>query len=67
MIALGGMYDLWGAIIGGILVTFLNYEWLHYFGEFEAIVYGAILLLGTIFLPKGLVSLPGLMRNWFRR
>lgn len=66
MIALGGMHDIWGAIIGGLLITFLNYEWLHYFGELEIIVYGAILLLGTIFLPRGLVSIPGIVKNWFR-
>ena len=66
MIALGGMHDIWGAIIGAILITFLNYEWLHYFGELEVIVYGAILLLGTMFLPNGLVSVPGILKNWFR-
>ena len=54
MIALGGMYNIWGAIIGAGLITFLSYEWLHYFEEFEVIVYGAILLLVTIFLPHGL-------------
>jgi len=47
-----------GAIIGAILITFLSNEWLHYFGEFEIIVYGAILLLVTIFLPQGLVGVP---------
>ena len=66
MIALGGMYNIWGAIIGAGLITFLSYEWLHYFEEYEVIVYGAILLLVTIFLPKGLVGVPGIVRNWFR-
>jgi len=66
MIALGGMYNIWGAIIGAGLITFLSYEWLHYFEEYEVIVYGAILLLVTIFLPKGLVGVPGIVRDWFR-
>lgn len=66
MIALGGMYNIWGAIIGAGLITFLSYEWLHYFEEYEVIVYGAILLLVTIFLPKGLVGVPGIVRNWFK-
>jgi branched-chain amino acid transport system permease protein len=65
MIALGGMYNIWGAIIGACLITFLSYEWLHYFEEYEVIVYGAILLLVTIFLPKGLVGVPGIVRGWF--
>jgi branched-chain amino acid transport system permease protein len=67
MIALGGMHDIWGAIIGAVLITFLSNEWLHYFEEFEIIVYGAILLLVTVFLPHGLVGLPGIVRGWFRR
>jgi branched-chain amino acid transport system permease protein len=66
MIALGGMYNIWGAIIGAGLITFLSYEWLHYFEEFEVIVYGAILLLVTIFLPKGLVGAPKIVKSWFR-
>jgi len=67
MIALGGMHSIWGAVIGSGLMTFLSYEWLHYFGEFEVIVYGAILLLVTIFLPHGLVGVPGIVKGWLRR
>jgi branched-chain amino acid transport system permease protein len=67
MIALGGMHDIWGAIVGAFLVTFLSFEWLHYFEEFEIIVYGIILLLVTIFLPHGLVGIPGILKGWFRR
>jgi branched-chain amino acid transport system permease protein len=67
MIALGGMYNIWGAIIGAGLITFLSYEWLHYFEEFEVIVYGAILLLVTIFLPQGLVGAPKIVKSWFRK
>ena len=66
MIALGGMHNIWGAVIGACLITFLSYEWLHYFEEFEVIVYGAILLLVTIFLPKGLAGVPGIVKGWFR-
>jgi len=66
MIALGGMYNIWGAIIGAILLTFLNYEWLHYFKEFEVIIYGLILLLVTIFLPNGLIGVPESIRKLVR-
>jgi len=66
MIALGGMHQIWGAIIGAFLITFLSYEWLHFFGEFEIIVYGGILLLVTIFLPHGLAGIPGIIKGWFR-
>jgi branched-chain amino acid transport system permease protein len=67
MIALGGMHNIWGAIIGAGLITFMSYEWLHYFEELEVIVYGAILLIITIFLPDGLVGVPGIIKDWVRR
>ena len=68
MITLGGMHSIWGALLGAGLITFLNYEWLHYFEEFEVIVYGAILLLVVIFLPDGLAGLAASLKNaWERR
>jgi len=67
MIALGGMHNIWGAIIGAGLITFMSYEWLHYFKELEVIVYGAILLIITIFFPNGLVGVPGIIKDFFRR
>ncbi|MEE8553817.1 MAG: branched-chain amino acid ABC transporter permease [Desulfobacterales bacterium] len=67
MIALGGMHNIWGAIIGAGLITFMSYEWLHYFEELEVIVYGAILLIITIFFPNGLVGVPGIIKDLVRR
>ncbi len=67
MIALGGMYNIWGAIIGAILITFLSMEWLHFFGEFEIMVYGAILLIVTMFMPDGIAGVPAMLGKWMRR
>lgn len=67
MITLGGMHTLWGAIIGSVLIAFLSLEWLHFFEEFEIVVYGAILLVVTIFLPNGLAGVPAMLRNRLRR
>jgi branched-chain amino acid transport system permease protein len=67
MIALGGMHSIWGAVIGAVLIAFLSFEWLHFFGEFEIVVYGLVLLLVTIFLPEGLVGLPAKISAWMRR
>jgi branched-chain amino acid transport system permease protein len=67
MIALGGMHDIWGAIIGAFLITFLSFEWLHFFEEFEVIVYGIILLLVIVFLPHGLAGVPHMIKDWLRR
>jgi branched-chain amino acid transport system permease protein len=67
MIILGGMHSLWGAVVGAALITFLSYEWLHYFEEAEVMVYGAIILVIVIFLPGGLVSIPQKMRSLWAR
>jgi branched-chain amino acid transport system permease protein len=67
MIALGGMHSIWGAIVGAILVAFLSMEWLHFFESYEIVVYGLILLVVTVFLPKGLVGVPAMIRERFRR
>lgn len=58
MVMVGGMQSLWGAILGTVLMTFVGNEWLQVFADFEILVYGAILLVIALFLPKGLVSLP---------
>ena len=63
MIALGGMHNLWGAIVGAVIISFLSYEWLQYFEELEVLVYGAILLVFTVFIPQGLVGIPELIRE----
>jgi branched-chain amino acid transport system permease protein len=53
MVVIGGMASIWGSLLGASLLTLLP-EWLHAFSEFEMIVYGLILMLVMIFLPKGL-------------
>ncbi|MCU0575006.1 MAG: branched-chain amino acid ABC transporter permease [Syntrophobacteraceae bacterium] len=63
MVMMGGMQSLWGAIIGTVLMTFVGNEWLHHFAELEIVVYGAILLIVALFLPSGLISLPGLLKR----
>jgi branched-chain amino acid transport system permease protein len=57
MVMVGGMQSLWGALLGTVLLTFIGNEWLQVFADFEILVYGAILLVVALFLPKGLVSL----------
>ncbi len=53
MVVIGGMASVWGALLGASLLTLLP-EWLHAFSEFEMVVYGLILMLVMIFLPRGL-------------
>jgi len=67
MIILGGMHSVWGAIVGAMLITFLSYEWLHYFEDAEVMVYGVIILFIVIFLPGGLVSIPEKVKSLWAR
>lgn len=53
MVVIGGMASIWGALLGASLLTLLP-EWLHAFSEFEMVVYGLILMVVMIFLPRGL-------------
>jgi branched-chain amino acid transport system permease protein len=67
MVVVGGMHNIWGALLGTWLLTFLGYEWLHVFRDFDILVYGAILLGVVMFLPDGLVALvPRMSRVWKR-
>ncbi len=56
MIVLGGMYSLWGALLGGAFLSLLP-EVLHRLEDMEVMIHGLILLLTLIFLPRGLVGL----------
>lgn len=55
-VILGGSGTLTGPIVGALSVTFLP-ELLRFADSFRLITYGLILVVATIFLPKGLVPL----------
>ncbi len=54
MVVLGGMASLVGSVIGAVLLTLLP-QYLVVFAEYEWLMYGLILMLVMIFMPKGLV------------
>ncbi len=65
MVVLGGMASIWGSLLGAGVLTVLP-EVLSVFHDFEMVIFGAILMVVIIFLPRGLVR--GLMDLWeFRR
>ena len=65
MVVLGGMASIWGSLLGAGVLTVLP-ELLTAFHDFEVIIFGAILMVVMIFMPRGLVR--GLMDLWeFRR
>lgn len=57
-VILGGSGTLAGPIVGSFVVVFLP-EYLRIADFFRLIVYGFILILATIFMPRGIVSVLG--------
>ena len=53
MVVIGGMASVWGALLGASLLTLLP-EVLHGFAEYEMVVFGLVLMVVMIFMPKGL-------------
>ncbi len=56
MVVVGGITNLWGAIVGAIIITLLP-EALREFKEYDILVYGLILILSLLFFNKGLVPI----------
>lgn len=56
MVVVGGITNIWGAIVGAIIITLLP-ELLREFKEYDILVYGLILILTLLFFNKGLVPL----------
>ncbi|BDU58896.1 ABC transporter permease [Limnohabitans sp. MORI2] len=54
MVVVGGMASVFGSIVGAVLLTALP-QALATFEGWETVVFGAVLMLCMIFLPKGLV------------
>ncbi|MEW6658254.1 MAG: branched-chain amino acid ABC transporter permease [Thermodesulfobacteriota bacterium] len=65
MVVLGGMASIWGSLLGAAVLTVLP-EILTMFHDYEVIIFGVILMVVMIFLPRGLVR--GILDLWaFRR
>lgn len=56
MTLIGGIGRLLGPTIGAFILTF-GLEWLRGFGEYRLLIYGVLLVLIVMFLPKGLASM----------
>ena len=53
IVAIGGMANLWGALIMGALLNFLSMR--GSFGSYDDAVFGGILVLIMLFSPQGLL------------
>jgi len=56
MVVVGGMGDLWGPIVGAMILTFLP-EYLRAYEGLEVLLYGVILATVMMFMPRGLSPL----------
>jgi branched-chain amino acid transport system permease protein len=65
MAVIGGLASIWGAIFGAGTTRILSDELLLGFGEWDVVIYGAILVIVMIFMPEGLfVKLKELIGRW---
>ena len=55
IVAIGGMANLWGALIMGVLLNFLSLR--GYFGSMDDAVFGTILIIIMLFAPNGILRL----------
>ena len=64
---IGGVGSVWGPVVGTVLLTFTS-ELLRELHAYEVLVYGLVLIFVMLFVPDGLVSIPGRIRRaWTRR
>ena len=56
IVAVGGMANLWGALLVGVLLNFLSLRGV--FGTYDDAVFGAILIGVMLFAPGGLLRIP---------
>ncbi len=61
IVAVGGMANLWGALAMAVGLNFLSLRGV--LGEYDDAVFGAILIVMMIFVPEGLLRLPGPLRR----
>ena len=55
IVAVGGMANLWGVLIMGIILNFLSLR--GFFGSYDDAVFGFILIVIMLFAPNGILSL----------
>lgn len=55
IVAVGGMANLWGALVMGILLNYLSLR--GYFGSYDEFVFGSILIVIMLFFPNGLLKI----------
>ena len=55
IVAVGGMANVWGALLMGILLNFMSLRGM--FGSYDDAVFGAVLIIIMLFAPNGILRL----------
>jgi branched-chain amino acid transport system permease protein len=55
IVAVGGMANLWGALVMGITLNYLSLR--GYFGSYDEFIFGGILIVIMLFFPDGLLTM----------
>ena len=61
MVVVGGMASIWGSLLGAAVLTVLP-ELLVVFHDLEVVIFGLILMVVMIFMPRGLFR--GVLDIW---
>jgi branched-chain amino acid transport system permease protein len=61
IVAVGGIANLWGAILASVTLNFLSLR--GYFGSYDEAVFGAILVIVMLFAPNGIL----MKMDWWKK
>jgi branched-chain amino acid transport system permease protein len=64
MVVVGGMSNVWGALLGAVLLGTLP-EYLRTFGDYDIVIYGGVMLVIMMFAPEGLAGSIGQLKRRF--
>ncbi len=62
MVIVGGMSSVWGAVLGAALLSMLP-EYLRAFGDYDILIYGAVMMAIMMFAPEGLTGIAAALRR----
>jgi branched-chain amino acid transport system permease protein len=66
MAFIGGIGSLYGSIVGAFAITAIE-EYSQGFGQYNILVYGFVLVIVILFMPKGLADIPNQVKRWRMR
>jgi branched-chain amino acid transport system permease protein len=63
MAFVGGIGGLYGSLAGAFAITIIE-EYSQGFGQYNVLVYGLLLVIVILFLPKGIAGIPTQFKRW---